>query len=76
MSEYKEFIIERSKMDVLIQKGYRIKRVTEHLNGASIEFELTHPKSSEQKRNEVLHIQTAEGRKYFSSLILQQQHQM
>ncbi|MEI3604322.1 hypothetical protein SPD48_01340 [Pseudogracilibacillus sp. SE30717A] len=68
MSEYKIFLQERDQIDFLIQKGYKITKVTENLNGAYIEFE-----NNEQEDKEVLHIITPEGRKYFSVLLISQQ---
>ena len=54
------------KWIVLLQKGYKIKKVTENLNGALVDFE-------KGKNTETLHIVTAEGRKYFSVKLIQQQ---
>jgi hypothetical protein len=67
MSEYQQFLDERDKIDVLIQKGYRISAVSEHLNGATVEF--MHPNG---KLTETLHIGTPNARKYFSSLLINQ----
>ncbi|NRD79640.1 hypothetical protein HPT25_19960 [Bacillus sp. BRMEA1] len=67
MSEYKEFLEERDKIDFLIQKGYRISAVREHLNGATVEF--FHPNKN---LTETLHFGTANARKYFSSILAKQ----
>lgn len=67
MSEYQQFLDERDKMDVLIQKGYRISAVSEHLNGATVEFR--HP---DGKQTETLVIGTPNARKYFASLLIKQ----
>jgi hypothetical protein len=67
MSDYNQFLDERDKLDFLIQKGYRINRVHEHLDGASVEF--FHPEKNEK---EMLLIGTANARKYFSSLLIKQ----
>jgi hypothetical protein len=68
MSSYKEFVEERDKIDYYIQQEYFIKGVTENLSGAFLLFE-----SKDGKRQETLHILTADARKYFSSLIIKQQ---
>ncbi|WP_332698241.1 hypothetical protein [Halalkalibacter lacteus] len=71
MSEYKEFIAEREKIDFLIEQGYQIKAVTENLSGAFVEFELKTPDSSGYKEPvERLHIKSADARKYFSSIMI------
>ncbi|MHC0035589.1 hypothetical protein [Pseudoneobacillus sp. C159] len=67
MSEHQLFLAERDKIDFLIQKGYRIGFILENLNGAYVDF--FHP-DSEQK--ETIHVGTANGRKYFSSILIQQ----
>lgn len=67
MSDYQQFLDERDKIDFLIQKGYRIHAVTEHLNGSSVEF--SHPN---EPITETLLIGTANARKYFSSLLMKQ----
>ncbi|OIK11362.1 hypothetical protein BIV60_18335 [Bacillus sp. MUM 116] len=65
MSEHQQFLDERDKIDYLIQKGFRIHRVNEHLNGASVDF--VHP---EENKTETLLIGNANARKYFSSLLI------
>ncbi|WP_209124098.1 hypothetical protein [Alkalihalobacillus sp. BA299] len=73
MSEYHQYITEREKIDFLIEQGYRIKAVTENLSGAFVEFELKTPDITGRKNEiERLHIITADARKYFSSIIIQQ----
>ena len=67
MSEHQQFLAERDKIDFLIQNAFRIQRVNEHLNGASVDF--VHP---EEKKTETLLIGNANARKYFSSLLIQQ----
>ncbi|WP_312469521.1 hypothetical protein [Neobacillus sp.] len=69
MSEYQQFLDERDKIDFLIQKGCRINGVREHLDGASVDF--LHPNGNV---TETLLIGTANGRKYFSSLLISQIH--
>ncbi|MDN3016326.1 hypothetical protein V7161_26330 [Neobacillus drentensis] len=67
MSEYQQFQDERDKIDFFIGKGYRINGVNEHLNGATVDF--LHPNGNV---TETLLIGTANGRKYFSSLLIKQ----
>ncbi|MDR7001071.1 hypothetical protein [Neobacillus niacini] len=67
MSEYHQFLDERDKIDFLIQKGFRIHGVNEHLNGSTVDF--VHP---EENKTETLLIGNANARKYFSSLLIQQ----
>ncbi|WP_078413686.1 hypothetical protein [Priestia abyssalis] len=67
MSSYKEFVEERDKIDYYIQNGYTIKGVTENLSGAFLLLE-----SKDGEKQETLHILTADARKYFSSVLLQQ----
>lgn len=73
MSEYQQYLQEREKMDLLIQKGYKIKKVTENLSGAMVEFEKSESQSKETK-SETLHIVTPNARKYFSVKLIQQRH--
>jgi hypothetical protein len=67
MSDYQQFLNERDKIDFLIQKGCRISGVKEHLNGATVDF-----LHSNGNVTETLLIGTANGRKYFSSLLSKQ----
>ncbi|QHA92028.1 hypothetical protein [Bacillus sp. N1-1] len=71
MKEHQHYLIEREKIDYFIDRGYHINGITENLSGAFIEFVLKDVKSGEIS-NEILHIQTANGRKYFSALLLKQ----
>ncbi|WP_273852690.1 hypothetical protein [Guptibacillus spartinae] len=71
MREHQQYLIEREKIDYFIGRGYRINGITENLSGAFIEFNLKDVKTDEIS-NETLHIQTANGRKYFSALLLKQ----
>lgn len=70
MSEYQQFLQERDRIDFLIDKGYKIKHVTENLNGATVEFEKSNV--NEETSIETLYIQTPNARKYFSVKLLQQ----
>ena len=67
MSEHQQFLDERDKIDFLIQKGYRINSISENLNGSSVNF--IHPVENKQ---ETLLIGNANARKYFASLLIQQ----
>lgn len=67
MSEHKQFLEEKDQIDKLVEKGYRISFINENLNGSYVDF--THP-TNELK--ETLHISTANGRKYFSSILIKQ----
>lgn len=70
MSEYQVFLQERDRIDFLVEKGYKIKNIIENLSGAFVEFK----KSIDSKvDSETLHILTAEARKYFSVVLLNQQ---
>ncbi|MBU8878400.1 hypothetical protein BGM26_05280 [Bacillus sp. FJAT-29790] len=68
MSDHQQFLDERDRIDFLIQKGYLINKVNENLDGAFVDF--TH---LEEKKTETVRIGTANGRKYFSTLLFQQQ---
>ncbi|MBX9970259.1 hypothetical protein ACFW1J_13340 [Priestia aryabhattai] len=69
MSSYHEYMAEREKIDFLLQKGFKITAVKENLSGAFVRFERTENNQTEQ---EMLHILTADARKYFSSVLIQQ----
>ncbi len=70
MSEYMEFVEERKKIDLLVHKGYSINKVIENLNGAYVEFV-----KPNREDCTLLHISTANGRKYFSSLLINQNNE-
>jgi broad-specificity NMP kinase len=74
MSEYQLFLQERDRIDSLIQKGYKIKKITENLSGAMVEFEKSESQSKETKR-ETLQIVTPNARKYFSVKLIQQRNE-
>lgn len=63
MTEYAEYVLEREQIDLMIEKGYTIKHVKENLSGAFVTFE------REKDDTDILHIKTADGRKYFSNLL-------
>jgi hypothetical protein len=65
MSEYRQYLEEKQKIDILIQKGYRINSIHEHLDGATVEF-----LHQNEKEIETLLIGTANARKYFSSVLI------
>ncbi|WP_408007423.1 hypothetical protein ACJROX_22420 [Pseudalkalibacillus sp. A8] len=66
MSDYQEYLLEREQIHRMFEKGYFIKDVQENLSGALLKFE------KPGTETETLHIKTADARKYFSNLILQQ----
>ncbi|WP_181347030.1 hypothetical protein [Thalassobacillus sp. CUG 92003] len=72
MSSYREFEAEREKIDFLLEQGYMIKGVTENLNGAFLEFEYQ-GSEVEKNKQEVLQILHPDARKYFSTILVQQQ---
>jgi hypothetical protein len=67
LSEHQLFLAERDRIDFLIQKGYRISFINENLNGSYVDF--VH---EIENALETLHISTANGRKYFSSILMKQ----
>jgi hypothetical protein len=67
MSAYDRFLAEKEQIDHLIDQGYVITKVTENLNGSSVEFE-----KMNKDEKEILHIGNADARKYFSSVIIKQ----
>jgi len=69
MSSSKEFVLEKEKIDFYLCNGYEISIVTESLDGAYVEFE--QQDNCEDKQSLVLN--TADGRKYLSSIIFEQQ---
>ncbi|MFJ8244423.1 hypothetical protein [Peribacillus asahii] len=71
MSEYQEYVKERDQIDFLIQNGYRVKYITENLDGALVEFEKSDDLS--EKKKEILNILTPNARKYLSAKLLEQQ---
>ncbi|GGF15087.1 hypothetical protein GCM10010954_12100 [Halobacillus andaensis] len=74
MSSYREFALEREKIDFLLEQGYVMTAVTENLSGAFIEFtyEGNDPKKEKKERLQILH---PDSRKYFSTILFQQQKQ-
>lgn len=69
MSSFKEFALEKEKIDLYLYEGYEISKVTESLDGAYVEFEK--PENREEKQSLIL--STADGRKYLSSIVFEQQ---
>jgi hypothetical protein len=70
MSEYQLFLQERDRIDFFIQNGFTIKSVTETLSGSFVDFMNV---QSEERETVTLHVVTAEGRKYFSVKVVEQQ---
>ena len=73
MSEYQLFLKEKEQIDLFLQKGYKIKTVTETLNGSLVEFEKI-KKPGDEKNKGILHIITPNARKYFVAKLIQQQN--
>lgn len=69
MSSYKEFLEEKEKIDELIGKGYQIAGVRETLSGAFVEFVSSRNNLNMAEKVEI-HILTADARKYFSNIIV------
>ncbi|WP_017379687.1 hypothetical protein [Paenisporosarcina sp. TG-14] len=69
MSSSKEYDLEKEKIDFYMNSGYEITKVTESLDGEFIEFE--QPENPEDKQKLVLY--TADGRKYLSTFVFEQQ---
>lgn len=72
MSEYKEYLQERDRIDYLTQKGYKMKNITENLSGAFLDFEKREDSIIEK---ETLQIVTPEGRKYIAFVLIKQQRE-
>ncbi|MCF2647718.1 hypothetical protein ACTQ5K_00305 [Niallia sp. Sow4_A1] len=71
MSDYQKFLHERDQIDYLISDGYRIKSILEDLNGAMVQLE-KQDRINRLVEQQTLRIHTANGRKYFSVLLLEQ----
>ncbi|MFD2445583.1 hypothetical protein ACFSO7_16610 [Bacillus sp. CGMCC 1.16607] len=65
MSDYKQFLTEKEKIDELLQKGYVFLSVVENLNGSTVDFYL-----KAENKIETVQLGTANGRKYFSTLLM------
>ncbi|MBX0357066.1 hypothetical protein [Halobacillus sp. Nhm2S1] len=72
MSDHREFEAEREKIDFLLEQGYVISGVTENLSGAFVEFQYKGNESGKSEK-ERLHILHPDARKYFSTILVQQQ---
>ncbi|MDN4522912.1 hypothetical protein [Fictibacillus fluitans] len=71
MTASQEYFEEKAKIDLLLNKGYTITKVTENLDGATVTFQ-----SANHKDQEVLLIETADARKYFSSIMVSLQRNL
>ncbi|MGE5702110.1 MAG: hypothetical protein ACM32O_06250 [Clostridia bacterium] len=71
MSSYLEFKEEMEKIDDYVALGYRIAKVQENLSGAIVEFEHPNPPGNMEKTVH-MHVLTADGRKYFSTILIAQ----
>ncbi|MFS1512721.1 hypothetical protein VQL36_09825 [Chengkuizengella sp. SCS-71B] len=73
MSSYKQYQVEKEKIDTLLQRGYKIKNVRENLSGSFVEFELEDSCEINKFQNKkTLLVTNADARKYFSTLIIQE----
>jgi len=68
MSEYKEFLLEKEKIDSMHDQGFTIARVIENLSGAFVHFQRINDKGEKEIRE--VHIKMAEARKYFSTRLM------
>ncbi|WP_102692304.1 hypothetical protein [Rummeliibacillus pycnus] len=67
MSDFLQAVSEINKIDELLLQQYQMKKITENLEGALIEFKkFNHPEIQE------LHIGTADARKYASVKVFEQ----
>ncbi|MDQ0338229.1 hypothetical protein J2S00_001013 [Caldalkalibacillus uzonensis] len=73
MAESKQFFEEKEKIDALLNQGYSIVNIEENLSGAFVDFELQRTPRGNEERRKRLHILTADARKYFSTIVFQQQ---
>ncbi|MBU9712024.1 hypothetical protein KS419_09760 [Bacillus tamaricis] len=67
MSEYQEYITEREKFDFFMEQGFKIIEVNESLSGDIVKLKL-----EEKDIVENLHIKTANGRKYYTNIMIMQ----
>lgn len=72
MSSYREFEAEREKIDFLLEQGYVISGVTENMSGTFVEFDYQGA-DPERPKQERLHLLHPDSRKYFSTILVQQQ---
>ncbi|HZH61207.1 MAG TPA: hypothetical protein VEY70_16920 [Metabacillus sp.] len=68
MSEHKEFLLEKERIDSLYEQGFTIARVTENLSGAFVHFQRINDKGEKEIRE--VQIKMAEARRYFSTLLI------
>ena len=71
MSDYQQFLEEKNQIDTLLANGFSIQYITENLSGAFLEFKKETQGGSFE--TDTVHIQTADGRKYFSVKYIEQQ---
>lgn len=66
MKEHELYVEEKSLIDDFMEQGFVIKKVSENLDGALVDF------YHEKKRKiQTLHVKSAEARKYFSTILMQ-----
>lgn len=66
MSEYKEFLLEKEKIDNLLDQGFQIVGVIENVSGAFVTFEKGDDGEKEVRQ---IQLKMADARKYFSTLL-------
>ena len=66
MSDYEQFMVEKLKLDGYVSQKFKIVGVKEDLSGAWLDLE--HPGGETAS----LHLETANARKYYASLLIQQ----
>ncbi|GKU83486.1 hypothetical protein [Niallia sp. NCCP-28] len=66
MSDYQQFLQERDQIDFYLQKGYYMKNIIEDLNGTTVEF------SNKENNSAIVHLTTANARKYFSVKLIEE----
>ncbi|TXK75936.1 hypothetical protein [Paenibacillus sp. N3.4] len=66
MSDYKQYMQEKLRLDGFVAQGFKIAGVKEDLSGTWLELE--HPGGEAAQ----LHLTTANARKYFATLLIEQ----
>lgn len=67
MSDFLKTVSEIKKIDDLLLQQYRMKKITENLDGTLIEF-----KNHNNQDSQALHIGTSDARKYASVKVFEQ----
>ncbi|MFC5448447.1 hypothetical protein [Paenibacillus aestuarii] len=67
MSEYEQYLKEKQQLEVLVALLYKITSVKENLSGAYVHLE------NAQGETAILHLETANARKYLGTVLIQQE---